>query len=644
MDGAQFGLSDAKMKELIKEGTVDTITRYCKFIGLTTVSDPGGLTRTQKIKAPVTYKEGGCMVTLWDKIKFTKSCAQSISITENKSGGNVFKQSFFVNIPVPQRYHLKQAKERFRYAIKTILIMMKWILSLSEKSNESWDSDYGSGGEKTFTDIANEAFESGDTLSSGLSFDLSQFKAKKEVNISNEVKNILSTPSIARSPEQLQIGTVDTITRYCKFIGLTTVSDPGGLTRTQKIKAPVTYKEGGCMVTLWDKIKFTKSCAQSISITENKSGGNVFKQSFFVNIPVPQRYHLKQAKERFRYAIKTILIMMKWISSLSEKSNESWDSDYGSGGEKTFTDIANEAFESGDTLSSGLSFDLSQFKAKKEVNISNEVKNILSTPSIARSPEQLQIVLYGLQHLKSFAEYPLHMQEKLCKVAWFQQVPPKRVIIRQGHFAENFYFILSGQVVVRILDKNDTTGEVCLRTAAVMRKGTSFGELALLHRSRRTATVVSQDAVQLLTIGRDDFFDIFMSGQGPGQIPDHVGFVSTLDFMKDWPTDNLIYHPECCLFHFFKRGVVIVKDSSNSDWIYIVKSVSVLFRSSFQLVPVTFDRQGSCQVIKELKGVVHKARSNAEKEPKNFVGKNMLPRYVKHTEQNIAPSFKFKDS
>lgn len=50
-------------------------------------------------------------------------------------------------------------------------------------------------------------------------------------------------------------------------------------------------------------------------------------------------------------------------------------------------------------------------------------------------------------------------------------------------------------------------------------------ELALLHRSRRTATVVSQDAVQLLTIGRDDFFDIFMSGQGPGQIPDHVGFV-----------------------------------------------------------------------------------------------------------------------
>ena len=49
-------------------------------------------------------------------------------------------------------------------------------------------------------------------------------------------------------------------------------------------------------------------------------------------------------------------------------------------------------------------------------------------------------------------------------------------------------------------------------------------ELALLHHSRRTATVVSQDPVQLLAVGRDDFFDIFMSGQGPDGIPEHIKF------------------------------------------------------------------------------------------------------------------------
>ena len=68
----------------------------------------------------------------------------------------------------------------------------------------------------------------------------------------------------------------------------------------------------------------------------------------------------------------------------------------------------------------------------------------------------------------------------------------------------------------------------------------------------RTATVVSQDSVQLLAIGRDDFFDIFMSRSGPDGLPDHIRFVSQLDFMKDWPIQNLLEHPECCLFHFFK--------------------------------------------------------------------------------------------
>ena len=47
-------------------------------------------------------------------------------------------------------------------------------------------------------------------------------------------------------------------------------------------------------------------------------------------------------------------------------------------------------------------------------------------------------------------------------------------------------------------------------------------ELALLHHSRRTATVVSQDTVQLLTIGREAFFDIFMKVSEEDGIPEHI--------------------------------------------------------------------------------------------------------------------------
>ncbi len=68
-------------------------------------------------------------------------------------------------------------------------------------------------------------------------------------------------------------------------------------------------------------------------------------------------------------------------------------------------------------------------------------------------------------------------------------------------------------------------GDGQARTAAVLRKGSSFGEIALLHRSKRTATVSSQGHVQLLCVGREDFFDIFMRGQHPGEEPEHIQFV-----------------------------------------------------------------------------------------------------------------------
>ncbi|KAK6172236.1 hypothetical protein SNE40_015942 [Patella caerulea] len=291
-------------------------------------------------------------------------------------------------------------------------------------------------------------------------------------------------------------------------------------------------------------------------------------------VPNPQK-----ARERFYKAIRLMLILKVVARSIAKKS----DTGQKSSGTVTDLTVVDDTLEE-NLRNQGLSFDPSYFKAKKEITISSEVKGILSLPKENRSPEQIQTAMFGLQSLRSFAEYPLHMQEKLCKVAWYEVVPPKRVLIRQGHHAENFYFILSGQAVVTILVRDPKTGESVNRVATIMRKGMSFGELALLHHSRRTATVSSQDTVQLLTVGRQDFFDIFMAGSAPGQIPDHIKFVSQIDFMKNWPIDRLVEHPEFCLLHFFKRNVVIVKDSRVNDWLYVVKS-------------------GSCQVMKQLKGV-----------------------------------------
>ncbi|GFN82200.1 cyclic nucleotide-binding domain-containing protein 2-like, partial [Plakobranchus ocellatus] len=231
----------------------------------------------------------------------------------------------------------------------------------------------------------------------------------------------------------------------------------------------------------------------------------------------------------------------------------------------------------------GISFDPQEFKANTEVQVSAEAKAILSLEPGQRSAQQLRQALASLrQAVEEFSEFPITMQESLARVGRYEHFEAKRVIIRQGHLAENFYFILSGTAVVTILDTNKVTGEQTARTVTFLGKGKSFGELALMYKSRRTATVRCQEDVELLAVGREDFVDIFMHVEGDVE-PEHVRFLRSLHVLRGWPVDVLpANNPLVFVFTYVRRGIVLCKDSNSSDWIYVVKS-------------------GSCRVIKALR-------------------------------------------
>ncbi len=78
-----------------------------------------------------------------------------------------------------------------------------------------------------------------------------------------------------------------------------------------------------------------------------------------------------------------------------------------------------------------------------------------------------------------------------------------------------------------------------------------------MYNSTRTATVTSLSKIELITIGREDFFEIFMANRGDE--PEHIRFLRGCEFIKYWPIKALIDSPSSCLFHYYKYG------ESNSD-------------------------------------------------------------------------------
>ncbi|KAK3591738.1 hypothetical protein CHS0354_019508 [Potamilus streckersoni] len=196
----------------------------------------------------------------------------------------------------------------------------------------------------------------------------------------------------------------------------------------------------------------------------------------------------------------------------------------------------------------GLFFDPKIYRANKEDRLPAEARNLLKRPQHLRTKKDNQYLQIILRSIKAFAEYPNKMQTSLCQVGWYEAYEPKRVIVRQGQPPHTFYFILSGSVIVTTFDS--TAGEK--RFLVSLHRGMSFGELAVITRSKRQATVSTSTAAEFLCISAKDFEDIFMAG-GIKSVtdPDHNSFIRSIPFLKHWPLEILPRFPQACVFHFF---------------------------------------------------------------------------------------------
>ncbi|XP_077870075.1 uncharacterized protein LOC144363027 [Saccoglossus kowalevskii] len=241
-----------------------------------------------------------------------------------------------------------------------------------------------------------------------------------------------------------------------------------------------------------------------------------------------------------------------------------------------------------------LMFDVTKYKANKELRISKEAKHILMKTPSERTEHELYLVTIALRNVKSIAEYPVRMQRSVAEVGWYEAYDAKRVIVREGQPPISFYFLLSGSAVVTIMDREKELAT----TVAIIKRGDSFGELAILNGSTRTSSVTARENVEMICISAQDFTRIFMSGGAKNLVdPDRNSFIKSIEFLKGWPLHLLAERPNMCIFNYFTSCTVLVRDSRQSNWIYIVKS-------------------GSCSVLKRLHQV--KPRRKTGKRKRSF--------------------------
>ncbi len=148
-----------------------------------------------------------------------------------------------------------------------------------------------------------------------------------------------------------------------------------------------------------------------------------------------------------------------------------------------------------------------------------------------RSVDDLDVDIGLLQRVPMLHPLPLPAIEQLARGLESVTVPAGQTVFTQGDIGDRYYVIESGAA--------DVVGDG--RVVATLGPGEGFGEIALLRRTRRTATVVARTALELRALGSERFITAVL-GYTPSAQAAEAGVDDQLERYR--PKESLDEPPE----------------------------------------------------------------------------------------------------
>ncbi|XP_053139406.1 cyclic nucleotide-binding domain-containing protein 2 isoform X2 [Hemicordylus capensis] len=226
--------------------------------------------------------------------------------------------------------------------------------------------------------------------------------------------------------------------------------------------------------------------------------------------------------------------------------------------------------------SSSIVFDRHEFSISKD-HFPLKAIQITRKPPAWRTDAEVKQLQNRMLLLESYRQYSPNLQSLLARVVRFERFARRRVVIRKGHIGSSFYFIYCGMVAVT--DDYDGSHAFVDSAPTLIRKGLSFGEVALLKGTLRVATVVCVEETELLVVDKKDFFAYKLDMQLEQEARNRYEYLRTLSLFETMPDDSVEEVANFCKVERFNYGQVITNDIAGSTTIiFITKGACEVLR------------------------------------------------------------------
>ncbi|KAI8845803.1 hypothetical protein BJ741DRAFT_585856 [Chytriomyces cf. hyalinus JEL632] len=278
----------------------------------------------------------------------------------------------------------------------------------------------------------------------------------------------------------------------------------------------------------------------------------------------------KQAKMKqrirklWKWAIEKVVRMAQATSAISTKtyfdSQANLDMMMMSAPERTTTKITRKKqFQLAD-----LGFKLESYKVTSKPGGSAKIMSSLMKLPENRDEDDMRWINIFLSSLPALKKYSPPLRKSLSRVIQYSRFGSGRIILKQGHPAQHFYIIISGDVeVTKIADKR--TYWICALGA-----GDIFGDTALINGgSHRTASVRATSDIELLWITKEDFEDM-LEYDTKKVLDDRKRFMATNSLLGQLSGEALNSLAETAITYEIPAETTIFTEGDTAAFIYLV--------------------------------------------------------------------------
>lgn len=196
-------------------------------------------------------------------------------------------------------------------------------------------------------------------------------------------------------------------------------------------------------------------------------------------------------------------------------------------------------------------------------------------PPSSKTPEERAFLINALQHnnhIRTMVSLDSQSIEQLVDVAWKESVQAGSTVIMQGDLeAHYFYVIQDGSFEVSKVksDEMSDADHEEENTIAVIKRGASFGELALMYLVPRAATVKAKEDGTLWVIDRKQFKKVVLkvSEDKVAEYIQHLNNVSVLECLLSDEKDALA---RAFVEMHFVQGEVVLRQGDPGNTFYIL--------------------------------------------------------------------------